>query len=454
MSPRYFLAGLMVCIALGGCRPAGNDDPNRPPPSDGERSGPSVRQGDDDSNSPPPPGELVQSDKPRVTSPNVPADDLAALVTGNTRFAFNLYQQVRGEPKNLIYSPYSISLALAMTYAGARTETEQQMADALQFTLPQDRLHPAFNALDLALANRAAPLSPAGGQGFKLRIVNRLWGQAGYSFLAEFLDVLAENYGAGLALLDFIAATEASRVAINNWVSEQTAGRIADLIPQGTIDASTRLVLTNAIYFKAAWSQQFDERDTLDKPFNLLDGSQVTVPMMRQTASFGYATGDGYQVVELPYEGHQLSMVVLLPAAGRFDEFEAQLDGARVESTVSGISSRRLDLSMPKFTFTLDLGLKAVLGALGMPIAFSDLADFSGMNGARDLLIGDVIHKAFVAVDEQGTEAAASTAVIVIATAVPTEPESVVIDRPFLFIIRDRQTAAILFVGRVLNPLS
>jgi serpin B len=432
MSPRCLLACPILALMLCGCR----------------------QVGDDDANNPPPPGELVQSDKPRVTSPDVPSNDRAALVAGNTRFAFNMYQQVRSEPGNIICSPYSISLALAMTYAGARNETEQQMADTLQFTLPQDRLHPAFNALDLALASRAAPVSDDDGQGFKLHIVNRIWGQTGYSFLAEFLDVLAENYGAGLALLDFTGATEASRVTINDWVSAQTEDRINNLIQQGDLTTATRLVLTNAIYFKAAWSEQFDEAATLDEPFHLLDGSQVTVPMMRQTATFGYAAGDGYQVVDLAYEGNQLSMVVFLPDAGRFEELDAQLDGTHVETMLGGISAREVDLSMPRFTFSWDAKLKDVLSALGMPIAFSDWADFSGMTGLRDLIIGNVVHKAFVAVDEQGTEAAAATAVIIEITAVLPEPESVVINRPFVFIIRDRETGTMLFVGRVLNPLS
>ena len=239
-------------------------------------------------------GQVLQSDKPRDTSPKVGATDLAMLVDGNNAFAFNLYQILRQKEANLFYSPYSISLALAMTYAGARGETEQQMADTLNFILSQDRLHPAFNSLDLELASRGEKAQGKDEKGFRLNIVNAIWGQREYKFLAEFLDVLAENYGAGLRILDFINKTEESRVTINDWVSEQTEGRIEDLIPPGVITALTRLVLTNAIYFNAAWEYPFEEDATYNGSFYLLDGSEVTVPMMRQTESFRYAEGDGY----------------------------------------------------------------------------------------------------------------------------------------------------------------
>jgi serpin B len=267
--------------------------------------------------------EFVLSDKPRVTSPDVITSDLSDLVGGNSAFAFDLYQALREEEGNLFYSPYSISLALAMTYAGARGETERQMADTLNFTLSQDQLHNAFNGLDLELAKRGEGAQGKDGEGFRLNIVNAIWGQRDYKFLGEFLDVLAENYGAGLRLLDFINAPEEARITINDWVSDQTEGRIEDLIPQGVIDALTRLVLTNAIYFNAAWLNPFDEDATADGRFYLLDGSDVTVPMMRQTESFGYAEGEGYQAVELLYDGSELSMVILLPERGYFEEFEA-----------------------------------------------------------------------------------------------------------------------------------
>jgi len=397
-------------------------------------------------------GVVIQSDKQRETSPNVKEADLATLVEGNSAFGFDLYQALREEDDNLFFSPYSISLALAMTYAGARGETAQQMRDTLQFTLPQDQLHPAFNSLDIELSQRGEGAKGKDGEGFRLNIVNAIWGQEGYKFLSEFLDVLAENYGAGLRPLDFANAPEESRITINNWVSDQTEGRIEDLIPQGLIDALTRLVLTNAIYFNAAWQHPFNEDMTEDGPFYLLDGGEVIVPMMKQAESFSYAESDGYQAIELPYDGRELSMVILLPRAGQFEAFEDSLDAQRVDAILKDLEPRRVALTMPKFEFKSSFSLKEALAAMGMPVAFSGGADFSGMTGNRDLFIADVIHKAFVSVDEAGTEAAAATAVVMELTALPGTPVEVTLDRPFVFLIHDIETGAILFVGRTVAP--
>ena len=401
-------------------------------------------------------GEVVQSENERETSPDVSGADLATLVEENSAFAFDLYQALREADGNLFYSPHSISLALAMTYAGARGDTEQQMADTLNFILSQDRLHPAFNSLDLELGRRGEGAKGKDGEGFRLNIVNAIWGQKDHEFLSEFLDLLAENYGAGLRVLDFISAPEESRITINNWVSDQTEGRIEDLIPQGLINALTRLVLTNAIYFNAAWQYPFPEDMTEDSPFYLLDGGEVIVPMMRQAESFGYAEGDVYQAVQLLYDGGELpgelSMVILLPRAGHFEAFEGSLDAQQVDGIIGSLEYRQVTLAMPKFEFESEFSLRETLSAMGMPIAFSGGADFSGMTGNRDLFIAEVIHKAFVSVDEAGTEAAAATAVVMELTAVPGEPVEVTIDRPFIFLIRDIETGAILFVGRVVNP--
>jgi serpin B len=396
-------------------------------------------------------GEVLRSGKERVTSPEVPDADLALLVEGNSTFAFDLYQAVRGEEGNLFYSPYSISLALAMTYAGARGETEQQMAETLKFLLAQEDLHPAFNSLDIELAERGEGAAGKDDEGFRLNIVNAIWGQKDYTFLDEFLDVLAENYGAGLRIVDFINETEKSRVAINDWVSEQTEGRIEDLIPQGVITTLTRLVLTNAIYFNAAWEYPFEEDATQSGLFYLLGGGEVPAPMMRQTESFGYNEGNDFQAVELPYDGGELSMVILLPEEGQFEAFEGSLDAALVEEIIEGLGTREVALTMPKFEFESEFGLKQTLAAMGMPVAFTDEADFSGMTGVRDLHIAEVIHKAFVSVDEAGTEAAAATAVIMELTAMP-EVVEVTLNHPFIFLIRDIETGTILFVGRVVNP--
>jgi len=397
-------------------------------------------------------GEVLKSDKERITSPDVNPSEQALLVEGNSAFAFELYKALKGEEGNLFYSPYSISLALAMTYAGARGETAQQMAATLQFILEQDRLHPAFNWLDAELASRGEGAAGKDGEGFRLNIVNAIWGQKDYEFLTDFLDVLAENYGAGLRILDFITETEASRLAINQWVSDQTEERIKDLIPQGAIDALTRLVLTNAIYFNAAWENPFDGNMTADGPFYLLDGGQVIVPMMKQTKAFGYTEGEGYQAVELLYDGCELSMVILLPEAGKFEAFEEGLQAQQVDAIINDLQETQVTLTMPRFEFDSEFNLKDTLAEMGMPIAFSSDADFSGMTGKRELCISDVVHKAFVAVDEAGTEAAAATAVIMKLTAVPEPPVEVTLDRPFIFLIRDIETGAILFVGRVMNP--
>ena len=396
--------------------------------------------------------EVLKSDKERITSPDISTSEQALLVEGNSAFAFELYQALKGEEGNLFYSPYSISLALAMTYTGARGETAEQMAATLKFMLEQERLHPAFNWLDAELAKRGEGAEGKDGEGFRLNIVNAIWGQKDYEFLPDFLDVLAENYGAGLRILDFIMETEKSRLAINDWVSDQTEGRIEDLIPPGAIGALTRLVLTNAIYFNAAWEYPFDKKMTADGRFYLLDGGQVTVPMMKQTESFGYTEGQGYQAVELLYDGGELSMVILLPEDGKFEAFEDGLQAEQVEDIISGLQLTEVTLTMPKFEFDSEFSLKDTLPEMGMPMAFSSSADFSGMNGNRELSISDVLHKAFVAVDEAGTEAAAATAVIMELTAAPEPPVEVTIDRPFIFLIRDIETGAILFVGRVMNP--
>ena len=397
-------------------------------------------------------GEVLKSDKQRITAPNVTQSEQALLVEGNSAFAFELYQTLKGEEGNLFYSPYSISLALAMTYAGARNETAEQMADTLQFLLDQNSLHPAFNWLDTALAGRGEGAKGKDGEGFRLIIVNAIWGQKDYEFLSSFLDVLAENYGAGLRLLDFITETEKSRVTINDWISYQTEGRIKDVIPRGVVNALTRLVLTNAIYFNAAWKYPFDGGMTRDSRFHLLDGGQVMVPMMRETESFGYTEGTGYQAVELQYDGGELSMVILLPASGDFETFEEGLQARQVSSIIGDLQPTKVALTMPPFEFESEFRLYDTLREMGMPIAFSpDEADFSGMTGEPELYIWNVVHKAFVAVAETGTEAAAATAV-----GGEGEGESaevtVTIDRPFVFLIRDIETGAILFIGRVVNP--
>jgi len=390
--------------------------------------------------------QVIQSKAQREGAPNVAPADVEALVAGNSAFAFDLYQALADEGGNLFFSPFSISAALAMTYAGARGETEQQMAHTLHFALPQERLHSAFNALDAALVGRDQ------GEDFQLRIANALWGQTGYSFLEAFLDALAVNYGAGLRLLDFAADPEGARQAINDWVSEQTEERIKDLIPQGGVDAATRLVLANAIYFFGEWANPFDASRTRDGVFHTLDGREAQVPMMRmpEPEALPYLGGDGYQVVELPYQGEEISMLILAPDEGRFKEFQAGLDARFAQTVVEGLAPRRVDLTLPKFSYESEFSLARRLAAMGVPDAFG-AADFSGMDGSQNLFISDVFHKTFVAVDEAGTEAAAATAVVVVGS-LPMVDVTLTIDRPFVFLIRDRETGSILFLGRVVAP--
>jgi serpin B len=395
----------------------------------------------------------VRSDEPRQAATSLPATELTELVDGNNMFAFDLYRQVRQGADNLFFSPYSISMALAMTYAGARGDTAHEMAGAMQFYLPADSLHPAFNYVDQQLATRGEGAQGKDEKGFRLNVVNAIWGQKDHAFESDYLDVLARNYGAGLRVLDFKTQPEPSRVTINEWVEEQTESRIKDLIPQGAIDSLTRLVLTNAVYFNAAWESQFKESATAPGVFQLIDGRDLTVPMMRQTAYFGYGEGTAFTVVELPYDGNELSMVILLPDEGQFEAFENALDNDVLRDAVNDLQRTRLDLTMPKFKMETSFGLNDALANLGMKAAFDPAtADFSGMDGTRDLYITDVIHKAFVEVDESGTEAAAATAVIVGTTSVPADPIKVTIDRPFLFLIRDIETGTVLFLGRVMDP--
>jgi serpin B len=334
----------------------------------------------------------ARSDAPRDTSPDVSEADLGELVGGNNAFAFAFYQAIRGEEGNIVYSPHSISLALAMTYAGARGETEQQMAETLHYTLPQDRLHPAFNAVDLALASRGSVEGEGDGdtQGFQLDVANTLWCDESYSIAPGFLDLLAQNYGAGVRLVDFAEGDlEHERQIINEWTSEQTNGQITDVLPPDSITEDTRLILANAVYFRADWFHPFSANATHGEPFTLLDGTEVTVQMMRQGWEWGsqlprYAQGEGYQAVDLPYEGGDVAMLILLPDAGQFTEFEDRLDSALLDTVLGDLSDEYaiLVLSMPRFDFeSPSLSLVDTLSEMGMPIAFSILdADFLWMN--------------------------------------------------------------------------
>ncbi len=398
--------------------------------------------------------DVLKSKKARDMSPS-PAD-LPALAQGNSAFAMDLYQSLKTQNDgNMFYSPYSLSLALAMAHAGARGDTAKEMANTLHFNLSQDALDTAFNYLALEMDSRTRNTSTANtvsDGAFHLNVVNDAWGQKNFQFLTTYLDTLAVNYDAGLRILDFIKDAEGARQTINQYISDQTQGKIKDLIPQGAVNDLARLVLTNAIYFKAGWQSPFAKEATNNGTFKLLNGSQVNVSMMHQMHFFNYAQGTGYQVAEIPYDNGQLSMVVLIPDEGQFKMFQDGLNSKLMDGIIASMTQQNVILSLPKFQFDSSFRLKQALSSMGMPLAFSDEADFSGMTGTKGLLISDVVHKAFVSVDEAGTEAAAASAVIVSVTSMPSQSVTLSIDRPFIFLIRDIPTGTILFVGRVMNP--
>jgi len=399
-------------------------------------------------------------------------EDKRAIVEGNNKFALELYAKLRAREGNLFFSPYSISTALAMTYAGARGETEAQMWKTLHFpTVPggigskpnkapsgpmttrrvwdRMRLHSAFGRIIKDLNNRGKK------GGYELTVANALWGQKGYGFLKTFLKLTEKNYGAGLKEVDFIAATESARKTINVWVEKKTKNKIKNLIPKGVLNRLTRLVLTNAIYFKGNWASRFKKDRTKDAPFTLAGGQKVDVPMMNQTADFNYMETEDFQGLELPYVDDELSMIILLPKRGDgLAEFEKTLTLESLSQWPARFRKRKVIVSVPKFKMTSQFRLADVLKSMGMTDAFvPDVADFSGMNGKRDLFISAVIHKAYVDVNEEGTEAAAATAVVVGVTSVmPGRTPVFRADHPFLFLIRDNDSGSILFIGRVMNP--
>ncbi len=386
-------------------------------------------------------------------SPSVDDEQLAELAAGNAAFALALHAHLAsGSNENLFLSPYSISIALAMTYAGARGETEEQMRETLRYTLGED-VHPAFAGLKAALDERSTVEDPMDGDevdAFQLEVANALWGRDDYPFAEAYLALLEEHYGAGLERADFTGDPEGERERINAWVADRTEDRIEDLLPQGSIDPSTVLVLTNAIYFMASWLQEFDPADTTDGTFTALDGTESTVPMMHQHLRTNYASVPGAEAVELPYVGEEVSMVLVLPDEGEFESFESDLDAETLFGIFEALGDASGDLAMPQFEFETEVQLSEVLADLGMPVAFDGGADFGGMieGGGSGLWIDEVYHKSFVSVDEEGTEAAAATAVVMTESAPPDWGE-LRLDRPFIFCIRDRPTDAILFLGRV-----
>lgn len=368
----------------------------------------------------------------------------ASFSQDNAAFAFALHAKLPAQG-NLFYSPYSLSAALGMAYAGARGETAAQMAKALRFRLPPAELHEAFRQANAVLNGSASA---------KLAVANALWTDKAFALEPAFAELCARAYGGAATPLDFRKAAEAARKTINAWVEERTARRIKDLIPPNGVSDVTRLVITNAVYFKGEWETPFEADWTKPQPFTKADGAKVQAPLMDHTSWFEYADHADLQAVSLPYKGSGLSMLVLLPKRhGGLAALERQLSPEALAAWTRGMGQQRVRVMLPKFKLETAFGASQVLAALGMKDAFDpERADFSGMSKEKGLYVGAVLHKAFVAVDERGTEAAAATAVMMAgAAAMPAPPPVFRADHPFLFLIRDR-AGNILFLGRLADP--
>ncbi len=409
------------------------------------------------------PGPVVSEVSVEVARPDAGAVE-PPVVEGNTRFALELYAKLCGREGNLFFSPYSISTALAMTCAGARGGTEAQMSQVLHFpivfsetTTPRrvktaqdrERFAEAFGRIVKDLNDRG------GKDAYDLTVANALWGQKGYGFLERYIGLIKKCYDGDLREVDFARATEDARKTINKWVEKKTGDKIKELIQKGVLDAMTRLVLTNAIYFKGNWQRRFEQARTHEAPFTLADGGEVSAAMMNQKARFGYMQTDRFQALELPYVDDELSMIIFLP--GRFDglgEFEKQLTKDNVSQWLAGFHKREVDVFVPKFKLTSRFSLADVLRSMGIKDAFDPRsADFSGISGRKDLFISAVIHKAYVDVNEEGTEAAAATGVVMkMTSALPEQTAVFRADHPFVFVIRDNKSGSFLFLGRIVDP--
>jgi len=374
--------------------------------------------------------------------------EVKGLVKGNTEFAFDLYGRLRGQKGNLFYSPYSISVALAMIYAGAREETEKQMAETLHFSLEQDLLHKKFYGLQKRLNEEMKQ------EGVQLRVANALWIQNDYRILPTFLGLAKKYYGAGARAVDFRQAVEKARRQINGWVEEKTEEKIKDLIKPGVLNPMTRLVLTNAIYFKGDWAYPFKKKSTRPGRFYVTPEKTVEAALMRQKEKFLYGETEAAQILELPYAGKELSMVIVLPKKkDGLGELEKTLTGNRVQEWLKKGWVQEVVVFLPKFKMTREFNLSKTLAAMGMKDAFLPRqADFTGMTGEKDLFISAVVHKAFVEVNEEGTEAAAATGGVMGVTSVPAPPPVFRADHPFMFMIREVKTGSVLFMGRLVTP--
>jgi serpin B len=373
------------------------------------------------------------------------------IVAGNNAFAIELYQKLKNAEGNLFFSPYSISTALAMTYAGARANTEKQMAATMHFDLDQKKFHDGFGEFQSHL-NEYEKKGDV-----KLEVANSLWMQKDYAFLPAFLEE-TKKYDAGLNYINFISETEKARLAINTWIEKKTNDKIQNLIVLGVLDAATRLVLANAIYFKGKWAVSFDSSATKNMPFYVQSDDSVTVPIMcLKGHEFGFMENSDNQCLEMPYAGKDLSMFVILPKKRTsLNELEKSFTEENLTAWTRSIYKEKVLVFIPRFKALKSFMLNKVLYSMGMHDAFGGAADFSGMTGVKDLYISDVIHQAFIDVNEEGTEAAAATAVVMkrMGTLKAALPPTFRADHPFIFLIRDNHSGAILFMGRITDPRS
>ena len=374
-------------------------------------------------------------------------ENLSILVNGNNQTAIDLYGKLSHKNKeNIFFSPFSISTAFGMTFAGARGKTENEMAKVLHFTLPQKKLHPAFSIL-IEKINAKNKL-------YKLNIANALWGQKDYNFLKEFKKLIYKYYSGGFYEVNFKTDTEGARKKINTWVEEKTNRKIKELISKRDINDLTRLVLTNAIYFKGKWASKFDEKNTKPAPFYTSSDKKIEISMMYREDNYPYYGNENLQVLELPYVGDDLSMVVFLPAEkSGLSGLEKELTLKKLELWISKMYKRKVRVYFPRFKAKTKYYLVEILSSMGMSDTFSNKADLSGMTGHKELKISKVIHQAYIDVNEEGTEASASTAIVMTRKALPRPSPVFKANHPFLFLIVHKKTKSILFMGRIINPI-
>ena len=392
-----------------------------------------------------------------VSSSIVFAQDVRSVVTANNQFAFDLYARYQSKEGNIFFSAYSISSAMAMTYEGARGKTADEIQSVFHFPKDDSLRRESFLNINNQINKK--------DKKYELRTANALWAQKDCPFLEDYFNLIAQYYGGKATNLDFINETEKSRLTINSWIEEQTNNKIKDLIPAGIINPLIRLVITNAVYFKGFWFKQFDKKATEDKDFRVSPGNTIKTPMMHfsdEEAKFNYAETDQLQILELSYEGKELSMLILLPRGDDLKAIEESLSAEKLYGWKKLLSREEVIVYLPKFKFETKYFISRDLAAMGMPTAFTPgidfggEADFSGMTGKRDLRISEVIHQAFVDVNEEGTEAAAATAVVMRTGSVgmPRQKKIFNADHPFIFIIQENATGNILFLGRVTNPIT